>query len=188
MNFNTHLELRGKHAILSPSNYHWINYDDDKMAVVRMNQLATERGTELHELAEKLIRNRIRLPKNKETLNMYVNDAIGYRMRPEQPLVFSDRCFGTADAICFRKNLLRIHDLKTGVTPASEKQLECYAALFCLEYGQNPEKIDIECRIYQSNDVMVHIPDPEQITYIMDRIVRNDAIIAKIDTEYRMEE
>lgn len=188
MIFKEHYDLKGKHAILSPSNYHWLGYDDNKMVQTYLNQLAVKKGTELHELAQKLIQMRIKLPKNKETLSMYVNDAIGFRMTPEQPLYFSPRCFGTADAICFRKNFLRIHDLKTGATPASLKQLECYAALFCLEYGKKPSDIDIECRIYQSGQVIVHTPDPNDIAYSMDTIVRFDKIITDIDSENYMEE
>ena len=90
-----------------------------------------------------------KLPKSKQTLNMYVNDAIGFKMTPEQILYYSDNCFGTADAILFRNNFLRIHDLKTGKIPAHMEQLEIYAALFCLEYKVKPADIEMELRIYQ---------------------------------------
>lgn len=63
-------------------------------------------------------------------MNMYVNDAISFRMVPEQILFYSENCFGTADTIVFRNGTLRIHDLKTGVVPAHMEQLEIYAALF----------------------------------------------------------
>ena len=59
----------------------------------------------------------------------------------EQALYYSDNCFGTADAISFKKNFLRIHDLKTGVTPGSMKQLLIYASMFCLEYNFLPIQI-----------------------------------------------
>jgi hypothetical protein len=78
--------------------------------------MAARRGTELHDLAHQLIRLGVKLPKTPTTLNLYVNDALGYRMTPEQVLYFSENCFGTADAISFRRNKLRIHDLKTGIT------------------------------------------------------------------------
>jgi hypothetical protein len=32
---------------------------------------------------------------------MYVNDAIGYNMKVEQPLYYSENCFGHADTLCF---------------------------------------------------------------------------------------
>lgn len=80
-------------------------------------------------------------------------------MTPEQPLYFSDNCFGTADAISFRKNELRIHDLKTGSTPANLKQLEIYAALFCLEYNKDPTSIKIVLRIYQNNEIFEEEPE-----------------------------
>ena len=118
MTFNDHSRLRGQHAFLSASKYSWINYDPDKLAVVYTNFMATQKGTELHEFAAKCIELGQKLPRSKKTLNNYVNDAIGFRMTPEQVLYYSDNCFGTADAICFRDDILRIHDLKTGAIPA----------------------------------------------------------------------
>jgi len=111
---------------------------------------------------------------------MYVNDAIGYRMTPEQKLTYSINCFGTADAISFRQNKLRIHDFKSGDTPASMRQLEVYTALFCLEYGYKPIDIDIELRLYQSNEILVHEPLPEDINHIMTRIIVFDKLIDKM--------
>ena len=32
MNFNKHLNLDGQHAFLGASKYHWINYDEGKIA------------------------------------------------------------------------------------------------------------------------------------------------------------
>lgn len=110
---------------------------------------------------------------------MYVNDAIGFKMKPEQVLYYSDNCFGTADAIIFRNNLLRIHDLKTGVTKAHMEQLEIYAALFCLEYKIKPGDIEMELRIYQNDEVLYHNPTAEDILPIMDKIVHWDDILSK---------
>ena len=180
MNFNDHSNLEGRHAFLCASSYYWINYDDDKLVETYRNNLAKERGTVLHDFASQCIHLNQRLPKSTQTLNMFVNDAIGYKMRSEQPLYFSENCFGTADAICFRKNLLRIHDLKTGTTPAHMEQLYIYAALFCLEYHFDPHEIDIELRIYQSNEVIVESPDPDDISEIMDKIKHFDKILREI--------
>ena len=114
---------------------------------------------------------------------MYVNDAIGFKMQPEQVLYYSDNCFGTADAFIFRNYLLRIHDLKTGVTPAHMEQLEIYAALFCLEYNKKPGEIEMELRIYQNNEIVVHHPTADDILPIMDKIVTFDKIIEKLKME-----
>lgn len=168
--FNHHRELEGKHAFLSPSKYHWVNYDDDKFDNVYNNFKAVQMGTRLHALAAEHILLGLKMPRTKKTLNMYINDAIGYRMTPEQPLYFSDYCFGTADAIYFDGKLLRIHDLKTGMAPASMKQLEIYAAIFFLEYGVLPSDVQTELRIYQMDEVLVHEPSDEDLVYIMDRI------------------
>lgn len=183
MIFNEHSRLRNQHAFLSASQYHWLNYDDDKLMQVFSNAMAKVRGTKLHDFAKQAIDLGIRLPKSKRTLNMYVNDAIGYRMTPEQILYYSDNCFGTADAISFRNGLLRIHDLKTGTTPASVAQLEIYAALFCLEYNCKPSDIDMELRIYQSDDVTVFEPEADDIQSIMDKIIYFDRLINEIKME-----
>ena len=93
---------------------------------------------------------------------------------------YSDNCFGTADAILFRNNFLRIHDLKTGKIPAHMEQLEIYAALFCLEYKVKPGDIEMELRIYQNNEILYHNPTAEDIVPIMDRIITFDKVIKRI--------
>ncbi len=180
MNFNKHSALEGQHAFLGASKYHWINYDDEKIATAYANHLATLKGTQLHEFAAQCIRLGQKLPRSEKTLNMYVNDAIGFKMIPEQILVYSENCFGTADAILFRNNFLRIHDLKTGVIPAHMEQLLIYASLFCLEYHVKPGEIEMELRIYQNNDVQIANPTAEDIVPIMDKIITADKIIKKI--------
>lgn len=183
MNFNKHYSLEGKHAFLGASKYHWINYDADKLVDSYTKFQATLNGTILHDFACQCITLGQKLPKSQKTLNMYVNDAIGFKMKPEQVLYYSDNCFGTADAIIFRNNLLRIHDLKTGVTRAHMEQLEIYAALFCLEYNKKPSDIDMELRIYQNNEIIVHNPTVENILPIMDKIITFDKIIDKMKIE-----
>ena len=183
MNFNKHLNLEGQHAFLGASKYHWINYDETKLVESYSKFTAAQKGIELHEFAAQCIRLGQKLPKSKKTLNMYVNDAIGFKMTPEQPLFYSENCFGTADAISFRNKMLRIHDFKSGVIPARMEQLEIYAALFCLEYKVNPADIDIELRIYQSDQILYHNPTVEDITTIMDKIITFDKLINKIKSE-----
>jgi hypothetical protein len=183
MNFKTHSEIRGEHAFLSPSKYHWINYDEEKLSSTYLKFLAIQKGVEYHELAYRAIRLGVKLPKSKKAFNMYVNDAIGYRMIPEQILYYSDNCFGTADTISFRDNLLRIHDLKTGVSPVSMHQLEIYASIFCLEYDAKPRELDIELRIYQIDNVLVHNPDYEDIMEIMNKIIIFDKKIEQLNLE-----
>lgn len=180
MNFNKHSALEGQHAFLGASKYHWINYDEDKLAESYSRFLAVQKGTELHEFAAQCIRLRQKLPKSQKTLNMYVNDAIGFRMTPEQPLYYSENCFGTADSIAFRNRSLRIHDLKTGMIPAHMEQLEIYAALFCLEYHIRPDDIEMELRIYQNNEIVFSNPTGEDISLIMKKIISFDKIIDKI--------
>ncbi len=180
MQWNKHYYLEGKHAFLSASQYHWLNYDDDKLIERYRNWKATERGTRLHALAAEHISLGIKMPRTNKTLDRYINDAIGFGMDPEVLLYYSDNCFGTADAILFKKDFLRIHDLKTGVTPASIKQLDIYAALFCLEYGIEPGNIEMELRLYQNNDVVIANPEADEIFPIMDRIISFDKLINQI--------
>lgn len=174
MNFNYHPHLQGKHAFLSPSQYHWLNYNEQKLEARYYSRSSAARGTMLHDFARKAIELGIKLSVANKTLARYVNDAIDYKMTPEQTLYYSDNCFGQADAISFRRRTLRIHDLKNGITPSSEHQLEIYAALFCLEYGVNPYDIKIELRIYQNEDVRIFDADPNVINEIMNKIVEFD--------------
>jgi hypothetical protein len=183
MNFNKHFSLEGQHAFLGASKYHWIRYSDDKVIDSYKNFLAAQKGTELHEFASQCIKLGQKLPKSSKTLNMYVNDAIGFKMKPEQVLFYSENCFGTADAISFRNNLLRIHDLKTGITPAHMEQLLIYTALFCLEYKYKPSDLNIELRLYQSDEVIIHKPEVDEILPIIDKIITFDKILNKIKSE-----
>lgn len=183
--FNPHKELRDKHAFLSPSNYHWLKYNPEKLRSVYLSQLKKEEGTKLHALAKDLITLGVMLPNTNETLNMYVNDCIVMRMTPEQPLFYSWNCYGTADALGYDEmQTLRISDLKTGLTPASMNQLKIYAALFFLEYGTvydvKPDMIDIELRIYQRNEVKEELAESTEIQDIMRHIIACDQLINEI--------
>lgn len=177
MNFINHWNLKGKHSFLSASKYHWVNYDKDKLYDTFLKYKAAQKGTRLHDIAASCIEEKIKLQNNKQTLNSYVNDAIRFGMTPEVILYYSDNCFGTADCISFKNKKLRIHDLKTGVTPASMCQLEIYAAIFCLEYDYAPGDIKIELRLYQNDDVIIEEPEVDTIGYIMDKIITFDKFI-----------
>ena len=183
MNFNKHLNLEGLHAPFSPSQASWLRYSDNKALDVYANKKAAEMGTRLHAWAKETIDLGIKQSRSKRTLYAYVNDAIGFKMNTEVVLYYSDRFFGTADAISFRNGMLRIHDLKTGKTPVHMEQLEIYAALFCLEYKINPNEIDMELRIYQKDEVLVHNPTPEDISDIMNKIIHLDKLLEKVDYE-----
>lgn len=208
MIFNKHLELEGRHAILSPSKPYWMNYDDESLKKYYISCFATEIGTLTHEYACDRIRFRMPLdPENEEAKNgllmhlmkngipfrvidldrifynmvPYVNDGIGFKMECEVKLKYSDLCFGTADAICVRRNQLRIHDLKTGTTPAHMEQLLTYAALFFHEYKRDyrPSTMKTELRIYQNQDILTHHPTTEEIRAAMDRIVHDDKVLSQ---------
>lgn len=181
MQFNVHRQLEGLHAPFSPSQPSWLRYDDDKVIESYKNKKAAEMGTKFHQWAKDTIDLGIKQPKSKKTIYMYVNDAIGYKMDTEVVLYYSDRFFGTADAICFRDGFLRIHDLKTGKTPVHMEQLEIYAALFCLEYNVKPGEIGMELRIYQNDEVVYHNPTAEDIAPIMDRIIQMDKLLKNVD-------
>lgn len=183
MIFNRHLNLEGLHAPFSPSQASWLRYDDEKALDVYTNKKASEMGTRLHEWAKKTIDLGIKQPRSKKTIYSYVNDAIGFKMDTEVVLFYSERFFGTADAISFRDGLLRIHDLKTGKLPAHIEQLEVYAALFCLEYKVKPGDIDMELRIYQNDGILYYNPTAEDILPIMDKIVHLNKLLEKLDEE-----
>jgi len=184
MKFNEHWELQGKHAFIGASSYHWLNYTPQKMHDFYLTNQAKEKGTELHAIASSLINNGLKMAHLKKAFNMFVNDAIGFKLHSEQVLVYSAYAFGTADAIAFRDGVLRIHDLKTGVSTPSFKQLNIYAALFCLEYDVDPEKIDIVERLYQGAGFEEYVPTFEEIQATMDKIIEMDEVVAQTAKEY----
>lgn len=183
MNFIKHSNLEGLHAPFSASQSSWLRYSDEKAIEVYTNKKATEMGTRFHQWAKDTIDLGIKQPRSKKTIYAYVNDAIGFKMSTEVVLYYSDRFFGTADSICFRNGMLRIHDLKTGKTPVHMEQLEVYAALFCLEYKIKPSDIDMELRIYQNDQILYHNPTAEDIVPIMDKIIHLNNLLEKIDYE-----
>ena len=185
MIFDKYLELVGKHAPLSPSQHAWLRYDREKLRRVYLNRKAAEKGTRLHAFAAEAINLKRKQVNNKDTINLYINDGIKYNMSTEVCLFYSYKCFGWADCISFDddKQMLRIHDLKTGEIPSSMEQLQIYAALFCLMKGNDPRAIDIELRIYQSNAVLVDQPDPELIIDIMNLIIEDSEYLYQLDKE-----
>lgn len=187
MRFNYHPKFEGLHAVLSASKSSWINYEDDQFEEFFRGRLDAQRGTELHAYAAEAIRLRRKQPKTRDTVNMFVNDVIGYRMASEQLLLYSENVFGTADAISFKAGLLRIFDLKTGVTKASFNQLLIYAALFCLEYDVKPAEIAYDIRMYQSNEIIPIPLDQDEIIFnvsdIAGKIIRFDRRIKQLRLE-----
>lgn len=115
-----------------------------------------------------------------QTLILYINDSIGFRMDPEVILYYSDNCFGTTDAINFTNNILRISDLKTGDTEAHMEQLFIYAAIFCLEYRFKPSEIMIETRLYQYGNVVEAVATPDIIVPLMDIIMSSSQVLNNI--------
>ncbi len=180
MNFAKHSNLEGLHAPFSASQSAWLRYDTEKALTVYDNMRAKERGTKLHDWAKRTINLGIKQPRSNKTLYAYVNDAIGFKMSTEVVLYYSPYFFGTADAISFRNNKLRIHDLKTGKSGHME-QLEVYAALFCLEYKIKPGDIQMELRLYKDNEVIVHEPTAEDILPIMDKIMSLNKALENFD-------
>ena len=207
MIFEKHSNLQGKHAFLAPSQPHWLRYNEEQLYQKYASTFAQSMGTSLHELAATLISNNLKLKKGdkltvmshllsdgipKDVIDMeriysnfmtYVNDAIGFKLIPEQVLYYSDYCFGTADAISFRNNFLRIHDYKSGTIPAKMEQLLVYAALFCLEYKVKPGEIETELRIYQNDEVIFHNPTAEEILPVMDAIIQHSKALERMNEE-----
>lgn len=179
MIFKKHLELEGRHAFLSPSKPYWLGYDDEKLAAAFDNHMTAARGTRLHALAAECIRLGIALPDNSKTLNSYVNDCIGFGMEPEVALYYTPNAFGTADAISFdgQERLLRIFDLKNGVTKANFMQLWIYAAFFCLEYNVGPAEIEFDLRIYQHDQIYHSDVEPRDIMEVRQRVIEADKFI-----------
>lgn len=175
-------KYKGTHAFLSPSQPAWLRYTESHLLDMYRQERATEKGTRLHAWAEETIRLGINQPtRTRNMLYNYVNDAIGYGMEPEKLLFHTKYCYGTADSIIFKRGVLRIHDLKTGVTKPHEDQLRVYAALWCLSNGVDPEKIKIICRFYQRQDLIEFQPTGEEIRGIMNIISVWEKILEQED-------
>lgn len=204
MIWNKHTNYEGSHAFLSASKYSWLTKSDDELVEAYTNSFAQQIGTLMHAYAADAIRFREKLRKSDAkgakfdlmrrgipeyaidiqvffpTVMNYVNDSIGFGMDPEILLYYSDLCYGTADAIQLNGDTLQIHDLKTGTTPAKIDQLKVYAGLFFLEYGFKPERLRTELRIYQTDAILVHEPEAEEIREVMDAIVSKDRVLQKL--------
>ena len=187
MQFNRHYNLEGLHAPFSASQSHWLRYDDEKAIDIYLNKKAAARGTQLHEYAKMAIDLGIKQPQSNKTLYAYINDSIKAKMKTEVVLYYSDRFFGTADAISYRKGVLKIFDLKTGKVGKAEdhiEQLLVYAALFCLEYRIKPGELKgCELRVYKYDDVEIFEPTAEDILPVMDKIQHLDRLLEKLDEE-----
>ena len=105
MIFNKHSDLQGLHAPFGASKSSWLRYSDEKAIDYLQNIRAKEMGTRLHSWADETIKLRIKQPRSKKTIYAYINDAIGFGMDTEVVLFYSERFFGTADAISFKDNL-----------------------------------------------------------------------------------
>lgn len=180
-----HWELSNKHAFLSPSQNAWLRYSDERMEEVFFNNKKKELGTRLHAYASEAIILKQKQARSKRAVAQFINDAIGYGMYSEITLAYSERCFGTADAILFKDGMLRIHDLKTGDGKVKFDQLIVYAALFCLEYGEDPMKISTELRIYQKTEVLVYVPEPPEILEVMDTMRHLDIVVQQSEMKYK---
>lgn len=201
-------DLKGTHAKFGASKWTWINYDVDTMFDKYCSSFSTTVGTILHAYAADRIKYMMKLTKSVkkdlkfellrsgvppavvdhfdldrigDILTVYVNDSIGFHMRPEQILFYSFNFYGTADAISFRDDKLKIFDFKSGETPAHIEQLLIYTALFCLEYNKHPTEIDTELRIYQSPEVLIMEPDASDIVPIMDKIITFDKSLKRME-------
>jgi len=172
--FHKHPELVDKHAFLSPSSHAWQRYTPDHLLDVYSNMQKKEMGTRIHAFVSEAINLGIKLGTSHTSVNLFVNDAIGFHMSSEVPLYYSDYIFGTADAISFNETTmeLRIHDLKTGNQPVrSFEQLDAYAALFLHEYNQSPYDVTIIQRLYQNSDYTEQIADTASNAALMATMV-----------------
>ena len=212
MIFVKHSNWEGKHSILSPSKWQWLNDDEESLKRRIISSYMPTVGKIIHDYAcdritygqklqktdkkdiiFELLRNEVPrfvvsgLDMNTifENLYNYINDCIGFRMSPEVGLGISDYGFGHTDCIGFneKENLLRVFDLKTGKIPAHMEQLIVYCAYFCIEYHKKPYEFNSELRIYQNNEIIFHNPQPEEVAPVIDNIVSKNNYITRLFKE-----
>lgn len=208
----------GTHAFCSPSKKSWRHWSKEQLLNSFVNSYAQQIGTLLHVYAWKNITENFKMQKSDKhallryltvehdipvvavdidrlfpNLMLYVNDCIGFRMRPEEKLYLNKYQYGTADALRFTdKNELIIFDLKTGIKPVIDfEQLENYAALFCAIYKVKPSELkSLELRLYQNSEIMAIQPDPLILDPIIDRMndIKNEILYftgETLDDDYR---
>jgi len=184
MSLKKNTRIIGQHAFLSPSNYHWLDYDEEKLRRVYFEKQQASRGDKMHAYAQQAIELGIVQADNNTTMSMYINDAIGFRMEAEVPLYYTENCFGTADSAGIRnergKYVLRISDLKTGIIPASMKQLLIYAGIFFFEYEDlfDPRDVSVVLKIYQNDAIDEFLPESSDIILTMSKIKAAAKMIA----------
>lgn len=201
-----------KHALLSPSKCkQWKDYDEESLLKLVKSTTAAEIGTVIHEYAADRIAWGDKINKGEkksilfelyragvmplaidlvdanfifENLMNYVNDAIGFHMKPEVEVFYSEWCFGTADALLYseKDKFLRIHDLKTGTLPAHMDQLVDYAALYCLQNRIKVTDITAELRIYQAGEIIQYIPESDEILEMMENNIQKSNFVEKINS------
>lgn len=217
MGLQENLKLKGQHALFSPSQPAWLNYNDDEFINKLTGKYRSNLGTEIHEwsavqinlghkvtslreiykdvethIYEKysstdyglssyghtLLHNMKYIPEETfSTVKTYINDCVALKMDTEVLVDFSDNFFGTADAIRFDGKALKVFDLKTGSSPAKIEQPLIYACLYLLKYRLAAESISVEVRIYQNNDILRAIPEPNDLIPIMNKIIHFDSIM-----------
>ena len=89
MRFKKHFHLEGQHEFLSPSVYHWINYDEERLEFRYKLSRAAIEGMEQHRYAAIAIEEREIQDDETTTVGMYINQCIQYHMHPEVVLYFS---------------------------------------------------------------------------------------------------
>lgn len=225
MNYPEFSNLEGKHAFLAPSKHGWENKNIDELIGTYSRTWAQAIGTAVHDISRRHIKRHQKISNTDkkeiklqtieyydipeyavnrgvdfdmifETAKIYVNDAIGYRLIPEQLLVYDkDIAFGTADTISpldsvFDRRFLRIHDLKTGVKEVDMSQLEKYAALFCLQFETEFKRrqmtvadLEMELVIYQMGEKIIHNPTVEDIAPLMDIYRMDVKALTKLKAE-----
>lgn len=170
-----HIKVRGnKNVVDSFMTYIYRKYYD-------------ETNSRVSTAGERILRSVSRIsPETIVTLRSYINDCIGYCMVTEAPLEYDPiYFFGTADAYCYRDDILRVSDLKTGVVRAHMEQLMIYAALFCLSRKIKPSDLKkTELRIYQNAQIIYHEPPAKEIEEISRIIIDGYKIACEYERSF----
>lgn len=180
---NSNKKEKLNHAIMSPSQNAWLNYDEAKLYKLFHQKNIKALGSRLHEFVKEAISLKRRLAGN-DSISCFTNDCIKHNMVPEYFIFYSENAFGTADAIYYSKTegVLKIFDLKTGMNKASFKQLELYACYFLLSMDIKPI-IKIILRIYQFNEIFEFQPKQKDLEDLMNRIVWIDNLLNSFKLE-----
>jgi len=140
--FNNHNDLKGTHALFSPSQSSWLRYDDDKIEDKILNQYRAAIGTEIHEYAAMAI-----------TLNHKIT-SVKYLIHGIESYIYTKYTFTSPNLIISDYGLKLIRNVK--LLPKEVFDAVCFYINDGIKYKMTAEQpLKYSDNIYGTTDSIV---------------------------------